>query len=706
MNNKSKGKILVIDDEQGIREMLSYLLIDYGYDVITKEDGEKGVEEFKQNKFDLVISDIKMPKLDGIGVIKALKQIDPEVEIIIVTGYGTIEQSVEAMKRGAYDFIQKPFMIEEVVALIEKALEKRTLKDIINLYKNSKDIFSIVKMEDLIPKIVDLGLKVFQSDEISIILYGKNEEIFIAGSHNLDIEEKRASRLTFVQKIVEETVKVNEPIIINEPLNKDKRFINIKNLEDINSAIIYPLHVGTEVLGFLNANWLEKKSTFDIKDLPKVSIFIVQISQALANAKLYKELEIQTKETKKYSKELEIAYKKLKQTQAQLLQADKMAAIGTLAAGVAHEINNPVAYIKGNLSIYSKFYKIIVDFLGLINSRKDEIVTYEKIVEARNQTDLDYYIETMPGILHTCSEGVEKITDIVSNLKNFSHPENGWKKSNINNIIKETISIVWNELKYKADVIKEFGDIPDIECSSQQLGQVFMNILVNASHVIEKKGIITIKTYTEKNNIIIKISDTGKGISEKNIDRIFEPFFTTKDVGKGTGLGLSIVYDIIQNHNGIITVESEINKGTTFTIELPVDEKIKKKRILIVDDDKNIRRTIEVNLRKKYLIKLAEDGFAAGRLISEFKPDLVLLDILMPGIKGTEVCKEIKKSPETKNIKVIAVTGLATEKSELLKYGFDYILKKPFDVRKLLEAVSKVLKMEVRSGKCEVRSEK
>ncbi|OGW22673.1 MAG: hypothetical protein A2077_07770 [Nitrospirae bacterium GWC2_46_6] len=169
---------------------------------------------------------------------------------------------------------------------------------------------------------------------------------------------------------------------------------------------------------------------------------------------------------------------------------------------------------------------------------------------------------------------MERIKKIVQDLKSFSRVDEAERKTaNINEGIESTVNIVWNELKYKATVKKEYGDIPPIKCNAGQLNQVFMNILINAVHAIEEQGEIIIKTRHEDNNIFISISDTGSGIPADKINRIFEPFFTTKEVGKGTGLGLSIAYDIVKKHNGDIIVESEVGKGTTFTVRIPVVEK-------------------------------------------------------------------------------------------------------------------------------------
>jgi two-component system NtrC family sensor kinase len=179
-------------------------------------------------------------------------------------------------------------------------------------------------------------------------------------------------------------------------------------------------------------------------------------------------------------------------------------------------------------------------------------------------------------LIHESKEGTERVREIVQNLKNFSRSEDvDRKEADINECLENTIKVIWNELKYKAKVIKEYGELSPIVCFPQQLNQVFMNFLVNAVQAIEKEGEITIKTWQDGANIMVAISDTGSGIAKENIPKLFEPFFTTKEVGKGTGLGLSIAHDIIKNHNGEIRVESAVGKGTTFTVVLPIEDKPK-----------------------------------------------------------------------------------------------------------------------------------
>jgi PAS domain S-box-containing protein len=284
----------------------------------------------------------------------------------------------------------------------------------------------------------------------------------------------------------------------------------------------------------------------------------------------------ETTEMKKITEELEKAYQELKATQAQILQREKMASIGQLAAGVAHEINNPMGFITSNLGTLGKYLSKITEFINVqtktLEDRKAKDIL-EELKEIRKKLKIDFILEDIGQLIEESLEGAERVKKIVQNLKTFSRVDEAeFKFADINECIESTLNIVWNELKYKATLKKEYEQLPLTKCYPQQLNQVFMNLLVNAAHAIEKQGEIKIKTWNGDGFINVSISDTGCGIPPDKINRIFEPFFTTKEIGKGTGLGLSISYDIIKKHNGEILVESEVGKGTTFTVRIPVVE--------------------------------------------------------------------------------------------------------------------------------------
>ncbi len=275
--------------------------------------------------------------------------------------------------------------------------------------------------------------------------------------------------------------------------------------------------------------------------------------------------------------ELEKSNQELKETHSQMLQQEKMASIGQLAAGVAHEINNPMGFITSNLGMFGKYEKKISGYLNAITKILEELSLdedhWKRIREKRKEFKIDYILEDLNNLVEESLDGANRVKEIVKNLKTFARlDEHVSKEADINECLESTLKIIWNEIKYKADVVKEYGELPLLKCLPMELNQVFMNILINAAQAIEKMGTIRIKTWHEKQQIFVTIADTGSGIAKDKISKIFEPFFTTKDVGKGTGLGMSIAYDIIKKHNGEIYVSSTEGVGTTFTIELPLGQ--------------------------------------------------------------------------------------------------------------------------------------
>jgi PAS domain S-box-containing protein len=282
--------------------------------------------------------------------------------------------------------------------------------------------------------------------------------------------------------------------------------------------------------------------------------------------------------------QLKQAEEEKKRIESQLLHSEKMASIGQLAAGVAHEINNPTGFVSSNLkTLYeyiqdlkdlTKEYRKLVEKLkqnpdtdGILFAVSDEV---KRLSELEEEIDLDFVLKDIFELIEESLEGTERIKKIVLDLKDFAHPgEDKPKLADINQNMDSTINVVWNELKYKADVAKDYGELPQIQCYPQLLNQVFLNLLINAAQSIEDRGEIKIKTRADNGYVEIMISDTGCGISKENLPRIFDPFFTTKKIGKGTGLGLNVAYNIVKKHQGKIDVKSDVGKGTTFIIRIP-----------------------------------------------------------------------------------------------------------------------------------------
>lgn len=269
-----------------------------------------------------------------------------------------------------------------------------------------------------------------------------------------------------------------------------------------------------------------------------------------------------------------------KTLQNRLVQSEKMASLGTIAAGVAHEINNPVSFIQSNLSTIKSYdesiKKIIFNYrhlemLATEHSDPTFLGVLEQIRQIRKEEAIDYVLSDMHQAIVDSLEGTSRIRDIVQGLRSFSRADDSiLEYVNLNDVLEGTLKLVWNELKYKCEVVKEFGELPSIRCFQRQISQVLMNLLINAVQAIEDKGRIVLKTEHQKDHIVITVTDNGKGISKENLSKIFDPFFTTKPVGTGTGLGLSISYGIVKKHGGSIEVQSELGKGTVFRLLFPV----------------------------------------------------------------------------------------------------------------------------------------
>ncbi len=289
---------------------------------------------------------------------------------------------------------------------------------------------------------------------------------------------------------------------------------------------------------------------------------------------LYSSLEAKVQER---TVELKKANEELKQTQAMMVHSEKMRSLGELVAGIAHEINNPINFIYGNIIHLERYSKNMLDLIDKYSQADDSLPENKKqeLLALKKEFDIEFLKEDIKDLLDSCKEGTERTKKIILDLKNFSRLEESvLTEFDIPKEIDTTLNILRNKLKNRITVHKNYpDDLPKIEVYGGQLNQVFMNILDNAQYAIEGTGDIFIDIAFERKNVIIEIRDTGKGVDQKNMNKIFDPFYTTKPIGEGTGLGLSIAYKVVQNHGGTMSVTSEAQKGTAFKIVLPINPK-------------------------------------------------------------------------------------------------------------------------------------
>ena len=384
----------------------------------------------------------------------------------------------------------------------------------------------------------------------------------------------------------------------------------------------------------------------------------------------------------------------LREIQPQLQQAQKMETLGTLVAGVAHEINNPINLIMYNIPLLKKIW---VDFLPLLMERR------QREPERKfGGFDYDFLADNLSQLVVDIEMAAQRIAKTVSDLKNYSRQSNVAEKVplKVNSAVKNALRLAQTTLRSSDVKIKlNLADgLPDIEGNLQSIEQIILNITINAVHAVDhNRGEIEITTGLRNKDgmIYIRITDNGRGISPEISDKIFLPFVTDKQSEGGTGLGLSVTYSLVKAHDGKIDFETSRDRGTSFNVYLPTLLKNRAAKILVVDDDDAIRELLieALTMDQKYLVKEASNGTEALIKLGTYRPDLLILDIFMPEMDGLEVCRSICSEPALSDLKVIITTGHPdhSKLDEVVKLGFTNILSKPFDLLHLVRDIETIL---------------
>lgn len=312
--------------------------------------------------------------------------------------------------------------------------------------------------------------------------------------------------------------------------------------------------------------------------------------QTKAKEKVERLLELRSGELTNANEKLKSTIKELKDKNLAMVQQEKLASIGLLAAGIAHEINNPIGFVKSNLETLKDYYNAIQKALEAYRALLEQLKgtdqsleissELEKLQQLLDSLDIDYIIEDSFNSIQESLSGAVRVQNIVRDLKNFSrNNENDARtKCNLNQCIDGSINLVWNEIKLKCKIVRKYGDIPEVYCYMTQLSQVFINIIMNATQAMGSKGELEISTCVEKSDIRIEFIDSGPGIKEENLVKLFDPFFTTKEVGMGTGLGLYVSHGLIEQHKGSIWAENVKDKGAKIIVTLPIDMRANRAR--------------------------------------------------------------------------------------------------------------------------------
>jgi len=492
--------------------------------VIRREEFSAALDSFQP---DLILSDYSLPDFNGMEALTIALTKCPDTPFLIITGTTNEETAVACMKAGAWNYILKD-SLQRLGPAISEALERRRL-----IAQHQQDARQLAEQHDRLQGVLrDLSLMIRQviADDIQGALTPLPPE------HKACWQVKKCGRK-------------NCPCFGREPLQcwtisgtlcEDRIQGNFSEKIEACRKCNHYRQMGTDPLLRIGMEFCQMIQIVDQKN-----------------------------------RELQAAHDNLKATQSHLVQHEKMASIGLLAAGVAHEINNPVGFITSNLGTMRKYGQRLSEYIALLEETLKncpDSAAGETMAAAKARLKIDRVLEDMPSLLDESLDGAGRVKEIVQSLKSFSRIDQTIQDmADINQCLEETLRIVWNELKYKAAVIKEYGKLPRTWCYPRQLNQVFMNLLVNAGQAIAEQGEIKISTWADQDEIHIAISDSGNGIAPEHLGRIFDPFFTTKEPGKGTGLGLSISCDIVtRQHNGRLEVKSEPGQGTTFSVHLPL----------------------------------------------------------------------------------------------------------------------------------------
>ena len=559
--NVKQQTILIVDDEEPNRKLLKALLESSGYHTATAANGREAIERAREISPDLIFLDIMMPEMDGFEACRILKA-GPELKhipVVLVTALADKESRIRGLKSGADDFLAKPVDPTEVVIKTANLLKIKRYEDALKRQNEALEETVRSRTADLRSEMEE---RRFVEKENRILFNkistAKREwETSIDSIEDLIVLVDAAGRIKRCNRSFQQFLAMAYTALLGQPWEA-----LFHGLADDSAA----LTTETDDQHFSARGRRFNMKAFLFKDVDESKGRIFTIRDVTELSAMTRALELQ-------HRELATAYNDLKVAQSQIIQQEKMASIGQLAAGVAHEINNPTGFIMSNLGSLQKYVDRLTEFILVQSEALAGLPPEhaEAVAKQRTSLKVDFIIEDLRSLVKESLDGADRIKKIVQDLKSFSRVDEAeMKMADINAGIESTINIVWNELKYKATLKKEYGDLPRTKCNPGQLNQVFMNMLVNAAHSIEKQGEIRIRTWAEDNAIKVSIADTGAGIQKDKISRIFEPFFTTKEAGKGTGLGLSIAYDIIKKHQGAISVESEVGKGTTFVVTIPI----------------------------------------------------------------------------------------------------------------------------------------
>jgi signal transduction histidine kinase len=417
-----------------------------------------------------------------------------------------------------------------------------------------------------------------QSGSIALIVEGSEDQLEIAAGTDLPLGTI-GSALPRGVGVFGHVVATGQPVLVNG--DAAETGLPLRRNEPRNratySAMCWPLRAQERTIGAVAVNRAADRPRYTVADLDQGQALTSLLALVMANHQMHVERDNRIVELSTLNATMQRMNASLEDAQNQVIQSEKLASIGQMSAGVAHEINNPIGFVLSNLGSLETYVAQICELL--VAYTEADLAMPAPVAETlararalREAQDFDFLRGDIVALMTESRDGLMRVKRIVQDLRDFSRggADESWQLIDLHAALDSTLNIVRNEIKYKASIVRSYGELPEIECLPSTLNQVFLNLLVNAGQAIDANGTITLSTGMEGSEAWIRIADTGSGIPSEHLNRIFEPFFTTKPVGQGTGLGLSVSYSIVHKHGGRIEVESEVGHGTRFTVRLPL----------------------------------------------------------------------------------------------------------------------------------------
>jgi two-component system, NtrC family, sensor kinase len=512
-------QILVVDDERDMRLLLRYQLEQEGYAVTEASDGQVALRLLRECPPGLIITDVRMPFMSGLELLREARQLLPATEVIVATGYAEVETAIECMRAGAFDLLRKPFNIHEMYSCVTRALDRYRLNASADLVRASQSFFATNEFERLPQAIVEGSLSLMAADAVVLALPDAQGQLQVSHAHGLASEAEGILLHELCERVARALSGNRMPALMGPGLT-DARLGPVRELGLETSVILYPLLVGERMVGVLGLLRRDGMRLFGKRDVDRAAVLVSHVVLALENARLA----------------------------CQLAASERLATLGQVAAGIGHEINNPVAYILSNLAFIR-----------------------EQVGSLRQGAQVD--LEEMEQAVLDAHEGASRISDIVRDMRSLARTdEDSGDWFDLNEAIRSALRIARVETTQRAHVTAELIEGLEVRGSPGPVSQVFVNLLVNAAQALETwegtRREIRVNVRRQSDLAVIEVRDTGPGIPPDLQARLFQPFVTTKGT-MGTGLGLSISRNIVRRFGGDISVRSAPGDGTVFTVSLP-----------------------------------------------------------------------------------------------------------------------------------------